>query len=374
VAWSQGKPTGGGGGGGGTGAPSRTGPSKPTIPSLPTMNPIPEMNRPIYLTGKVVLDRGSELPEPVPIQRVCGSTVRREGYTDMHGGFSILLGDTTTFQDASESGSMAGRKPSFNRAQLWGCEIRAMLAGYTSSSISLAGRDLNDTSSIGTIVLQKIGGVEGNSISVISLKAPDKARREYEKGMESFDKKKYPDAEKHLAIAVGLYPQYASAWDLRGREQLQQQQVDEAFKSFEAAITADEKYVPPYIRLAAMQAGKNNWQEVVRLTNRAVQLDPQSYPDAYFLNGAAQYNLHKFAEAERSAMKAVELDKEHRFPRAEFLLGNILQLKGDSAGAVLHLQAYLRLDPNSADGPAIQTYIAKQEQKASAEAGPKPKP
>src|SRR4051812_29659565 len=98
-------------------APSGGGntPTQPTTPSVPT-NPRPtvpnpnnfpsmEMNRPIYLRGKVVLDRGGELSEPVPIQRVCGSTAHREGYTDTSGNFSILVGDNSTFQDASKDAS-----------------------------------------------------------------------------------------------------------------------------------------------------------------------------------------------------------------------------------------------------------------------------
>jgi tetratricopeptide (TPR) repeat protein len=319
-----------------------------------------DINRPIYLTGKVVLDQGAQVPEPVPIQRVCGTTVRREGYTDMHGNFSIILGDSsaTTFQDASESGAIAGRRSTITKAQLWGCEIRAMLPGYNSTSISLAGRDLNDTTSIGTLVLQKLGGTVGNSISVVSLKAPDKARKEYEKGVELYQKKKFEDAEKHLATAVEVYPQYASAWDLRGRTQMLRQQNEEATKSFEAAIAADDKYVPPYLRLAVLEAGKSDWQQVLRLTTRALELDPQSYPDAYFLNGAAQFNLHHYPEAERSALKANDMDKEHRYPRIQLLLGAISQNKGDRASATLYYTTYLQLEPNSAEAPTLKRFLA----------------
>src|SRR3954470_5936965 len=132
---------------GGTSTPAPAPPptSVPTNPrpNVPNPNNIPsmDMNRPIYIRGKVVLDHGGQLSEPVPIQRVCGATTKREGYTDTSGNFSILIGDNSNFQDASESGSFGGRPTTITSRQLWNCEIRAALPGYSSSVISLAGRD-----------------------------------------------------------------------------------------------------------------------------------------------------------------------------------------------------------------------------------------
>lgn len=380
TAWGQsgGKPSGGGGNTGSTGGSTST-TTRPLPPRTSIPNTFPdsgEIPRPIYLTGKVVSSQGQPLSEPVPIQRVCGTTARREGYTDTHGNFSIMIGDgsTNAFQDASETG-VIGRRQSVTPRQLWGCEIRAMMPGYSSTVIQLAGRDFSDSSSIGTIVLQKLGVTEGDSISVISLKAPDKARREYERGLDSYQKRKFSDAEKHFAKAVEEYPQYASAWDARGKNQLAEQHVEEASKSFQAAIAADQKYVPPYVRLAMLEAGKSNWNEALRLSSRAIELDPLSYADAYFLKGASQFNLHNLPEAERSGLKAAEIDKEHRFPRIELLLGTIYRAKGDNTAAVQHFKSYVQLDPTSADLPAIQDFIAKTDgQNASAAGAPVPKP
>jgi tetratricopeptide (TPR) repeat protein len=330
-----------------------------------------ETNRPIYLRGKVILDHGGQLSEPVPIQRVCGSTAHREGYTDSHGNFSILVGDNTNFQDASESGSFGNRPANISSRQLWNCEIRAVLPGYSSSSISLAGRDFNDMAAIGNIVLSKAGGGEGNSISVTSLKAPDKAKNEYQKALDSYEQKKYADADKHLAKALTVYPQYASAWELRGRAQQRQQQDAEAVKSYQAAIAADEKFVSPYIRLAALISVKSDWAEVLRLTDRALQLDPLNYPDAWFLNGAAHYNLKQYPEAERAAAKAVTLDKEHRFPRAELLMASLFQMKGNNAAAAEHFRIFVKLEPQSPETQRVNDFLAKYDQQtASAKPAP----
>lgn len=382
-AWAQGKPGGGsttGGSTGGSTRPPTTGTTTTTRPMPNIPNPTqPEFNRPIFLSGKVVLDRGMAITQPIPVERVCNGTIRREGYTDTKGNFSIMLGDNNTFQDASESGGFTGRTGptnSINPRTLWNCEIRAVLPGYTSSSIILAGRDFNGNPDIGIITLSRAGGGgEGDSISVVSLRAPDKARKEFEKGREDFANKKYENSEKHLAKAVEIYPEYALAWQLRGQEQEQLKQDEEAVKSYQTAISSDPKFVPPYIRLALLEAAKANWTEVARLTQRAIDLDPSNYPDAHFLNGAANFNLKHYPEAEKSALRAVALDKEHRFPRSELLLGTIFQMKGQNVAAAEHLRTYLKMEPKSPEAARIQNFLASvDQQNASAQPAPKPQP
>lgn len=366
------RPTGGGTGntGSGTTAPptTTTTTSTPTPrPSIPNINnPNLEINRPIFLRGKVVMDQGMQITEPIPIQRVCNGQARREGYTDSQGNFSIQVGDNSNFQDASESGPFGGARPTqINTRQLWNCELRAVLPGYTSSIISLAGRDFNDMGPVGNIVLHRVGGSEGNSISVTSLKAPDKAKREYQKGLENYQDKKYSDAEKHASKAIELYPQYATAWELRGKAFVMQHQDEEAIKSYEAAISADDKLVTPYIRLAAILSLQSNWKEVLRLTDRATTLDPFSYPDAWLLKGAAQYNLKQYPDAERSAAKALDLDKEHRFPRAELLMGSLLQIRQNYGGAAEHFRAFLKYEPKAPEAAQISSFLAKYDQQTA---------
>ena len=84
-------------GSGSTNTPSRNIPSTNRSP-----NSTDALNRPIFISGKVTLEGGGPLPEPVPIERVCNGRVRREGYSDLKGQFELQLGTNLTFQDASE--------------------------------------------------------------------------------------------------------------------------------------------------------------------------------------------------------------------------------------------------------------------------------
>lgn len=349
--------------------------AQPTT-NLPTEMPT-EANRPVSISGQVALDDGTPLAEPVELQRVCGNVVKGEVTTDSKGRFTILLENNTptTFQSASEGGGAAEmgaqigfRTSQTTRTQLWGCEIRALLPGYFSGSVSLAGRDFSMPVSVGTIVMRRINanGI-GTSVSATALQAPEAARKEFDKARDAYAKKKFDEADKHLAKAVELYPQYANALDLRGRVQRAQKSDADAEKSFLAAIAADEKYVLPYIHLAQLQATHGKWEEVVRLSNKAVELDPVSFPDPYYFSTVAYLKLNNAKDAKRTVTKVLELDKEHRFPRAELIMGNMLRFEGNIPGSTEHYRKYVALNPPDPELPAIKAYLAELEK-------PKPGP
>src|SRR5204863_8182902 len=93
------------------------------------------------------------------------------------------------------SGSMMGR-------DLMNCDLRANLPGYRSDVVNLAGHRMFDNPDVGTIILHRLGNVEGNTISATSLAAPKDAKKAYEKGKEALKKKKPADAEKEFQKAV----------------------------------------------------------------------------------------------------------------------------------------------------------------------------
>src|SRR3954463_12145883 len=133
--------------------------SKPTAPtSTPTTRPSgtnfpnTQTERQIlYITGSVVLQDGTPPPEPVAIERMCGGSAHKEGYTDSKGHYQIQLGQNLEIQDVSESsGSISGlggnrsgmgaRGPGMggvNPRDLMGCDLRAMLPGFQSSSVMI---------------------------------------------------------------------------------------------------------------------------------------------------------------------------------------------------------------------------------------------
>ncbi len=391
-------------GGGGTtpspGAPGRTTPTTPT-PTQPRFpeperQRMPEMQRPIFLSGKVMLDDGTAPAEPVLIERVCNGNPRPEGYTDSKGRFSFQLGQNSMLiPDASVSSasddpfSSMGAGGGFNRGsaarggsgmgadmRLMGCELRASLPGYRSDVVNLAGRRVMDNPEVGTIILHRLGNVEGTTISITSMQAPKDAKKAFEKGSEANKKQKWADAQKNLEKAVALYPKYASAWYELGVAYQAQNNNDKAREAYGKALEADPRFIKPYLQLAFISQSERKWKEVLETTDRVVRLDPVDFPQVFMLNSIANLNLGNLDAAEKSAREADKLDTAHRMPKIQHVLGVVLANKGDFQGATERIRSYLQLAPNASDAEAVRKMLGDIEQRA-AQAGtqtPQPRP
>src|SRR5215472_5711068 len=78
-----------------TNTPTTTNPNRTTTPTTQQQQPYDMGQRPIFLSGKVVMDDGTPPPESVVIERVCGGNPRPEAWTDSKGHFSFQLGQNT---------------------------------------------------------------------------------------------------------------------------------------------------------------------------------------------------------------------------------------------------------------------------------------
>jgi tetratricopeptide (TPR) repeat protein len=329
------------------------------------------------------MDDGTPPPESVVIERVCGGNPRPEAWTDSKGHFSFQLGQNTAmmadasvgnvgglgFPDYNSGGGMnspgmnsgiggMGRGSSMGR-ELMNCDLRANLPGYRSDVVTLAGRRMFDNPDVGTIILHRLGNVEGNTISATSLQAPKDAKKAYDKGKEALKKKKPADAEKEFQKAVDAYPRYAAAWYELGLLQQQKKQVDEARKSYAAALSADPKYVQPYVQLSLLAAQAADWQDLAEKSARLLKLDPVDFPHFYFLNSVANYNLKNFEAAEKSAIEAQKMDTKHRNPKIDQVLGLIMIEKRDYPAAAEQLRNYLQFAPTAPDAAQVRQQLAE---------------
>jgi tetratricopeptide (TPR) repeat protein len=341
---------------------------------------------PAFISGRVMVDDGAPPPETVVIERVCNQTTRAEGYTDRKGYFSIELGmNPGVMQDASTSGGFFNdsrmRLPgqsqtlpglgggAMSEQPFRDCELRADLPGYRSQVVSLANRGAMDNSDIGTIYLHRLGHAEGSIVSAISLAAPRNARKAFEKGSDLAQRKKLDDAMKSYRQAVDVYPRYAAAWFELGKLQAARGQADAAHQSFDAAVEADPRYLDPYLQLSRLALRAGNWRELADVTGRAVKLDPFDYPQQFFYNSVANYNLRNMEAAEKSAREAEKLDTGHHYPQVSQLLGAILAQRQDYTGAAAEMRNYLKLAPGAADAATVRAQLDRME-KLSAQSAP----
>ena len=348
------------------------------------------MPQPIFISGRVLLEDGTAPTEQVVIERVCGGSPHSEGYTDSKGYFGFELGGkyNGTMRDASESSgltdfgadsgvgtsmpgsqirSLSGSSPFGGDNRFANCELRARLAGYRSQTVNLASRRPLDNPDVGVILLHRLSGGEGGStVSASSLGAPKDAKKAYEKAIEALKKKKPEDAEKSLEKAVEVYPNYAAAWFELAKLRIDKGQADIGRKSLDQAIKADPKYVPPYLEIALIEVRGQHWKEAAEVTDQIIKLDSFDYPQAFFFNAVAKYNLQDVEGAEKSAIQADKLDTRHIFPKSSHLLGVILAQRQDYSGAAERFRNYLKFAPNASDAAAVRAQLDQIEKQLSA--------
>lgn len=353
----------------GTGLAPTTGPPTITTPDNSSLN----TQRIFFLVGKVKIDDGAALTDEPVIQSICRGRTRTQGYTDRKGSFSFEIStlkeaELASVGQASDTAAFSPRETnSSNLMNHWReCELQAVLPGFTSEVVEVAPhlQELG-ISDVGTIVLHRQGQAEGFTVSATTAAAPEKARKEYEKGRELERKQKWDQAIEQFKKAVEVYPQYAVAWFEMGRAQKQGKDSAGARQSFRQALSADPKYVSPYQELSRMAFQDRNWQEVVDTTAAMLRLNPGSFPEQWLFNACANYYLKNIDAAEQSAVKGLQVDTQHHVPQLEHLLGVILARKNDYRSALEHIRKYLALAPNAEDAQLAQKLAEDLERKSA---------
>ena len=217
---------------------------------------------------------------------------------------------------------------------------------------------------LGVIVLHKAAG---GTVSATSRKAPKDAVKALNKGRDAARNKKWEEAAKDFQKAVDLYPGYAEAWCELGKAQIERKQLDEARKSLEASIKADDKYLPPYSALLTLEGQNQNWKGLVDVAERLIELAPRSSPGVYFLDAAAQFRLQNLDAAEKRAQEGIKLDEGHTQPKLYEVLAEVQAARGNLADAADQLKLYLQVAPFASDAAAIRGQIADMERRAAAQ-------
>ena len=344
----------------------------------------------MFLSGHVATDDGTPVPHDVMVERVCNARVRQQVYASSHGDFSMELGGMTdSYVDASGDGSpqydRASNRPGMGipRRELTNCELRATGPGFRSNVINLV--ELTPVSTnidVGAIVVHRTTKIKGMTLSAAPYQAPKDARRAYENGLEAERKGRLADARQYFEKAVAIYPKYTSAWFQLGGVLQKQAQKESARTAYTRATTIDSKFLPPYLSLASMAFEAEDWTQLLNLTNHVLELDPLKYGDitgyildldpldyaeAYFYNSAANYNLNKFQDAEKSGLKAERLDVRPRFPQLHLLLAEIFARKNDYATAIAETKIYLEIVPHAKNADQVREQLAKLEKLSSGE-------
>jgi len=221
------------------------------------------------------------------------------------------------------------------------------------------------TKNADTCLLPPLTQIAGPTVAAEQLRIPAKAKNEYQRACVALSKRKYDEAEARLRTALREYAKYSAARVTLGQLLTMQKRSDEAQNACSQASIADPKYAPAFLCLAELASIVHNWEEVLKLSNNAVQIDPANDAVAYEYHAAANLRLHHLAEAEKSGLLAVEIDKEHREPRLHFVLAQIYEAKGDTANERQQLREYLKYADNPDDIAVVKQALAEIENRTA---------
>ncbi len=355
-------------------------------PQTPQRERQTDFQRPIYVTGKVVLEDGTPLPNGVRVEMIFNGQVRRQDYTRLDGSFTFELGSGVNSGQMADASMSSGDDPFNDRTQqrmgmgsmagrvdLSGWEVRAVLPGYQSDVVVLQNRSALDNPDIGLVVLRPLGHVKATTVSLTSMKAPKKAKEAYEKAFKAVSQKK-PDADKaakELEKAIEIYPDFAAAWDMLGQVKMQRKDLPGAKEAFQKAMAADADFVSPYLALADIEIQEKKYAEAAVLTGRLLEMNPY-VPRGQFLNAVANYQLGKLDVAEDSIRKLQSSNEARNYTISHYVLGAILASKGNLPAAAGEFQLFLQKSPEHQYAVQVRERLAEWQKQGVVAQNPTP--
>jgi predicted Zn-dependent protease len=213
--------------------------------------------------------------------------------------------------------------------------------------------------SVDNCFLPPLNGLHATTVGVADLRIPAQAKKEYESACSALRNKNMVEAEKHLRKAVKQYQQYSAAWVMLGQTLEAQQKMAEARTACAQPVAAGSNYLPAYLCQADISGRLQSWDDMLKLSTRALEIDPASNAVAYAYHAAANFNLHNLSKAEESALKAEAIDKSNSDPRIHFLLAQIYEGKGDRTKEAAELREYLKYASDPNDIAMVTSYLSE---------------
>jgi tetratricopeptide (TPR) repeat protein len=200
-------------------------------------------------------------------------------------------------------------------------------------------------------------GTRSPTSGVSSLEVPGQTRKDFQRACGAVNDKKVSKAESYLRKALRADPQYPAAWVLLGQILKTQQKPEEARIACSQALKVDPNYLPADLCMADLCAAEQKWEEMLRFASSAIAVDPANDPHGYFYSAGAYFAMHKLPAAEKSALRAAEIDKANREPRTHFLLAQIYEIQHKPDAEAAQLQQYLNSATDPQDVAMVKKYL-----------------
>jgi Ca-activated chloride channel homolog len=202
------------------------------------------------------------------------------------------------------------------------------------------------------------------SVSKLDLKAPAKAKHEYEKGYQLLMKKDAPGAVAHLTKSIEIYPNFVAAHNALGTAYLNQGDTGQALEQFNRAIALDDHLPNSYLNLGCTQIAMQEYADAEGSLKKAAAIAPMDLPLLTALTYAEFAN--KDYPAVVSGVKQIHGRKHEGAAVVHYFAAGAMEAQGNLAGARSELETLIAESPKSA---AAGEYRQMVEQIKDEEAG-----
>src|SRR6266478_1093510 len=190
------------------------------------------------------------------------------------------------------------------------------------------------------------------TVSARELKIPDKARKEYIKGLGSLGKNDFAGSVSHFSKAAQAFPDYYEAFYHIGVPETRRGRLEEALPAFQKAIDlSGGRYAWAEFGIGYLLYAEGKTEEAVTTLRRGLEVDANS-PDGYTILGMVMLRLDRPDEAEKCAREA--LLRNPNFAQAYLVLSDAYGRRREYHAQVQELDAYLKLEPNGEDSGHVR--------------------
>ncbi|MGH9793143.1 MAG: carboxypeptidase regulatory-like domain-containing protein [Candidatus Acidiferrales bacterium] len=282
----------------------------------------------------------AQMPGTVAARSMIEGRVTTAGNEPLRGATVVLVDFNgadrrTVFTDHSGAFVFANLRPG-------NYQIQAALAGFDSRSIRVD-HDGERDNSLRIVLRPRTGTPEAlvtPVTAVWALRIPSVAQQQYDRGIQRMQQKRAKEARAHLAKAIALYPEYATAHAALGSLALAEKDNSGAEVAFSRALEIDANLIDARLGLATVAVSTKKWKQAREHLLKARSLQPDDWRILHQL-GETAWQLGLWEEAEPNLRRATELHSDS--PRTHLLLINVLALQEKLPETLAAMDAFLKL-------------------------------
>jgi tetratricopeptide (TPR) repeat protein len=198
-------------------------------------------------------------------------------------------------------------------------------------------------------------------------KFPKKARKEFDRGLESDRNGKREDAIHHYETALNIAPDFYQAHNNLGSDYQSKSDFAAARKEFEQAVRLNQSDAAAYFNLSNVCMLTGEMADAQKFLDEGMRRQPDSAL-GHFLLGSLDMRTGKLQEAEVALRHAIQLSPVMAQPRLQLV--NLLLQQGRKTDAAEQLREFVSTFPNDPSSTHARRLLQRLQPDAKSPAVP----